>query len=84
MLLLLHNVMTVSWLKHGLFSTLMQTNILSMLQMRKFLHRNNGRSLTETNLKQLLEISAAHDIDLFFFGGGGGRVGVGAGSEDLK
>lgn len=71
-LLLLRNIMTVCWLKHSLFSTLMQTNILSVLQMRKLLHRNSATSLTEINLQQLLEISAPHYVDLIWGWGAGG------------
>lgn len=72
---LLHNVITACWLMHCLFHTSMQISILPVLQMRKFLHRNSGRSLTGTNLKQLLEISSPHYVDLIWGGwswGGGG------------
>lgn len=60
----------------------MQTRILPVLQMRKFLHRNSGRSLT--NLKQLLEISSLHYIDIIGGAGGTGRgVETGERSEDF-
>jgi len=40
--------------------------------MRKFLHRNSGRSLTRSNLKQLLEISSLRYIELIW----GGKWGL--------